>query len=138
MDYLTQRTTNINIRISPVLKTQLIESGARQGLNLSDYVMHILTVEMSGKNQPEVLDITTQEEYQDLLEMLNEETHNNQILQQEKAELQKQLKVYEDLQNSFRPFIGQTLIVDDEHIKVSTTLDVLKLIVKLFKFKQLK
>ena len=38
VDYLLMKTTNINIRISPMLKSQLIERGAKMGINLSDYM----------------------------------------------------------------------------------------------------
>ena len=43
-DYLNKRTTNINIRVSPSLKSNLIREGAKLGINLSDYVNHALTM----------------------------------------------------------------------------------------------
>lgn len=57
-DYLNQRTTNINIRVSPSLKSNLIREGAKLGINLSDYVNHALTMalEDSIKNCKACLD----------------------------------------------------------------------------------
>ncbi len=129
-DYLNQRTTNINIRISPMVKTKLIEQGARQGLNLSDYIMHVLTVEMSGGNRREDLDITENEEYQDLLEDYNDACNEKEAALTTNLELQKQLKGYEDLTKNFSEYVGQTIVIDTEKIEVNTPLDILKIIVK--------
>ncbi|MEY4905886.1 MAG: hypothetical protein RLZZ292_3701 [Bacteroidota bacterium] len=138
IDYLNQRTTNINIRISPMLKMQLIDSGARQGLNLSDYIMHLLIVEMSGSNEPEEIDITEYEAYQTLCDELSEVTAAKQLLQKEKVIHKKQLQHYEELTKGFDSCVGQTIIVGEEQFKINAPLDVLKIIVKSFKMETLK
>ena len=48
VDYLNLKTTNINIRISLILKGQLIERGAKMSVNLSDYIGYVLIKEMTG------------------------------------------------------------------------------------------
>jgi hypothetical protein len=42
-DVLEMRTTNLNIRISPLLKSRLIERAAQLGVNLTDYIYHVIT-----------------------------------------------------------------------------------------------
>ncbi len=42
-DVLEMRTTNLNIRISPILKSRLIERAANLGVNLTDYIYHAIT-----------------------------------------------------------------------------------------------
>ena len=49
LDILNLRTTNLNIRISPILKSKIIEQGARMGVNLSDYIYHLLTKAMTSQ-----------------------------------------------------------------------------------------
>jgi hypothetical protein len=145
IDYLNQRTTNINIRISPMLKTQLIDSGARQGLNLSDYIMHLLLTEMSGGNE---IDITLNEEYQDLwkenqdneeeVETLKaEKATAAETFKKEKAQLLQQLKGYDELTNDFQDYIGQTIVLNNEKTEIKSPLDILKTIVKCVKFKNI-
>ena len=134
IDYLNQRTSNINIRISPMLKTQLIEQGAIQGLNLSDYVMHILTVEMSGGSKNKIL---TSDEYTEL-------TEENEILQAQldvllkeqktltsaNEKLTKSLSDYDNLIRDYKPFIGNIALVGDEKIEMKTHFDVIKTCLK--------
>ena len=62
-DFLTMKTTNINLRVSPLLKIQLIERGTRMGINLSDYIGFVLTKEMLGQNDPK-----ESEEYKELMQ----------------------------------------------------------------------
>jgi hypothetical protein len=145
IDYLNQRTTNINIRISPMLKTQLIDSGARQGLNLSDYIMHLLLTEMSGGNK---MDISENEDYQNLwqecqdneeqLETLQKEKAvANETFKREKAQLLQQLKGYDDLTKGFHAYIGQTIVLDGEIAEVKSPMDILKTIVKCVNLKKI-
>ena len=47
VDILHLRTTNMNVRISPLLKMNIIEQGAKMGVNLSDYINYLLTKSMS-------------------------------------------------------------------------------------------
>lgn len=61
-DLLNLKTTNINVRISPMLKSKLIEHGAELGINLSDFIGYVLTKDMSGQNDP-----TLSEEYKELI-----------------------------------------------------------------------
>lgn len=133
IDYLNQRTTNINIRISPMLKTQLIDSGARQGLNLSDYIMHVLTTEMSGGKK---IDITKQEEYQNLWQMYEVTEVTAEKLQKEKENLQQQLKEYESLTKDYRAYVGQTIVLKGEKTEVRNHFEVLKAIIKCVNFKR--
>ena len=42
-DLLNLKTTNINVRLSPMLKSKLIEHGAKLGINLSDFIGYVLT-----------------------------------------------------------------------------------------------
>lgn len=62
-----------------MLKTQLIDSGARQGLNLSDYIMHLLLTEMSGGNNPKY----SSEEYEDLSELYSDLLNEKEVVQKE-------------------------------------------------------
>ncbi len=123
IDYLNQRTTNINIRISPMLKTQLIDSGASQGLNLSDYIMHLLLTEMSGGNQSEY----SSEEYESLSELSSD-------LFDEREALQKELNQYQKLTAQFEDYVGQTVVIEGEKIELKTQFDVLTSFLKCIKY----
>jgi hypothetical protein len=86
-DLLNLKTTNINVRISPMLKSKLIEHGAKLGINLSDFIGYVLTKDMSGQNDP-----TLSDEYKDLVKKF-------QRLQAELARYQAVGKPYEDWLN---------------------------------------
>jgi hypothetical protein len=122
VDYLNQRTTNINIRISPMLKTQLIDSGARQGLNLSDYIMHLLLTEMSGGNIPKY----SEEEYIAL-----EKKHTKV------QELLEQLEAYENLTQDADKYIGHTYVHEGKSYKLESRFDILKAVVECIKFQKI-
>ena len=139
MDYLNQRTTNINIRISPILKTQLIESGVQQGLNLSDYVMHVLTMQMIGSaeeddNEEEVYeneeDDNVKELYSNLIDDYNE-------LSIENEELQIAFNQYEKLTTKYENYIGQTLVIDGKEIELNTKFEVLENLLKSIKYESI-
>lgn len=86
-DLLNLKTTNINVRISPMLKSKLIEHGAKLGINLSDFIGYVLTKDMSGQNDP-----TLSDEYKELLKKF-------QRSQTELARYQAVGKPYEDWLN---------------------------------------
>jgi hypothetical protein len=118
MDYLAMKTTNINLRVSPLLKMQIMERGAQMSTNLSDYIGFVLTKEMTGANAPP--DPKESAEYREMA----------QILRGVKLELQK----YE---TALAPFLqdlsGKEKQVGNETIKCNTNHDVLKYLLKSFK-----
>ncbi len=134
IDYLNQRTTNINIRISPMLKTQLIDSGARQGLNLSDYIMHLLLTEMSGGNESNVNDF---EEYHELVAAKNKAEKLLKEANSENDKLNEKLEKYNKAFSDYKKYAGQTIIVGDERIVIETHFDLLKAIFKTIKFQEI-
>ncbi|MEO1259856.1 MAG: hypothetical protein AAFZ15_13770 [Bacteroidota bacterium] len=96
-DYLNMRTTNINVRISPLLKPGLIETGAEM------YIMHILTREMSGQKGP----------------CVNCKQLTNKI-----QKLELELKKFEQLSQPFRDMIGKSTTVNDEIYRIENTYDI--------------
>ncbi len=96
-DYLNKRTTNVNIRVSPALKSLLIQEGAKLGLNLSDFIYHSLTLTMSSekpiceecpKLEDAILELSsTQVSLEEKISLLSETANN----------LKKEIENYEDL-----------------------------------------
>ncbi len=115
-DYLNLKTTNINVRISPILKSQLIERGANLGVNLSDYIGHVLTKDMSGQNDPKQSD-----DYKQLL----------QKSQRVQAELQR----YQALTEPFKNYIGVEFPVDGKNQRFEHPVDLLTYFLKTIKIK---
>jgi hypothetical protein len=119
-DFLSMKTTNINIRVSPLLKMQIMERGAKMGANLSDYIGFVLTKEMTGANAPP--DPKESAEYRELA----------QLLRGARLELQK----YETALAPFaKAFIGTEVEVGNEKFKCNTNHDVLHYLLKSFKIK---
>ena len=118
IDYLSMRTTNMNIRISPLLKSSLIERAAGMGLNLSDYIMHVLTKSMSGQDKE-----------------LVETKSGLKRLEKENNALQKELTKYEALANPFEKLLGQTIEMNGQPMLIENAFDILKLMSQTFKIK---
>ena len=117
VDYLLMKTTNINIRISPMLKSQLIERGAKMGINLSDYIGYVLTKEISGQNDPKQSD-----EYQEL-ERKSKFVH---------SELMKYVKIGEP----FKDWIGKDFVIDGKSQRFEHLADLLNYFANNFKVKR--
>lgn len=115
-NYLHLRTTNINIRISPLLKSALIERGAKMGLNLSDYIMHILTMEMNEDRRKTC----------EKCPPLEERVQKLQII----------LDRYEQLSQQFRGLIGKNVTINDESYRISETYDIFWLMSQTFKTRE--
>jgi hypothetical protein len=130
IDYLNQRTTNVNIRISPMLKTQLIDSGARQGLNLSDYIMHLLITEMSGGNETNISDF---EEYNELVAAKKKSDQALESITKDRDEIKAALERYYDALFDYRKYAGQTIIINGERFVLEYQIDLLKAILKTIK-----
>lgn len=111
-DYLNMRTTNINIRISPLLKSALIEKGAKMGVNLSDYIMHVLT---KGMSKQEATCAQCAE------------------LNKKMEALKNELDQYEKLSQSFRSLLGKQVTIEDETYRISKTYDIFWLMAQSFK-----
>ncbi len=118
IDYLSMRTTNMNIRISPLLKSSLIEKAAKMGLNLSDYIMHVLTKDISGQDKE-----------------MNEAKSGMKQLEKENNTLQKKLTKYEDLAKPFEKLLGQTIEINGQPMLIESAFDILKLMSQTFKIK---
>ena len=119
-DFLTMKTTNINLRVSPLLKMQIMERGAKMSANLSDYIGFVLTKEMTGANAPP--DPKESAEYRELA----------QLLRGSRLELQR----YETALAPFsQKLIGQEVQVGNEMMKINTHHDVLNYFIKSFKIK---
>ena len=112
------RTTNMNIRISPLLKSSLIERAAGMGLNLSDYIMHVLTKSMSGQDKK-----------------LDEAKSGIKQLEKENHALQKELAKYEVLVKPFEKLLGQTIDMNGQPVLIENAFDILKLMSQTFKIK---
>ena len=105
VDILNQRTTNINVRISPMLKMTIIEHGTKMGVNLTDYINYVLTKSMVGQmaiestpQYKELLDAyetleTASEQCQKKASMLSK---NNESLSSQLRASQAELSKYEE------------------------------------------
>jgi antitoxin component of RelBE/YafQ-DinJ toxin-antitoxin module len=92
-EVLYLRTTNINVRISPILKMRITEAGARMGVNLSDYINYVLTKSMSGEADIAVEDTPQYQELQAAYEALLED---NETLSTDKNALKKQFQTLQE------------------------------------------
>ena len=116
IDFLTMKTTNINLRVSPLLKTQLIERGARLGINLSDYIGFVLTKEMSGQNDPKESD-----DYKELM--------------QRHKRLQNELSKYQAVAEPYKHLVGKDVPINGKTHRFEHITDVLSNILSNFKVK---
>ncbi len=115
-DFLNHKTSNINIRISPVLKSRLIEKGAKMGVNLSDYIGFLLTKDMNGQNDPKL-----SEEYQ--------------TLETKVQALQAELIRYTAVAEPYKEFIGKDTVIDGVAHRFGHLSEILKFIVHNFKIR---
>jgi hypothetical protein len=114
------KTTNINLRVSPLLKMQIMERGAKMSANLSDYIGFVLTKEMTDANAPP--DPKESPEYRELAQLLRG--------------VRLELQWYETALTPFsQQLIGQEIQVGNEKIKCTTNHDVLNYLLKTFKIK---
>ena len=120
MDYLAMKTTNINLRVSPLLKMQIMERGAQMSANLSDYIGFVLTKEMTGANARP--DPKESAEYRELA----------QLLRGAKAEIQR----YETALAPFtQQWVGKEAQIGNEKVTLKNHHDILNYLVKSFKIK---
>lgn len=115
-DFLTMKTTNINLRVSPLLKIQLIERGTRMGINLSDYIGFVLTKEMAGYNDPKESD-----EYKELI--------------QRHKRLQTELAKYQAVAEPYKHLVGKDVPIDGKIHRFEHAADLLKTFLSLIKIK---
>ena len=115
-DYLSMKTTNINIRISPILKSQLIERGGKMGINLSDYIGHALTKDMSGQNDPK-----QSEEYKELIRRFNK--------------LKEELTKYEAVGEPFKQLLGKDTTINGKVHRFEHPSEILNYFANTFKLK---
>lgn len=116
LDYLNLKTSNINIRISPILKSQLIERGAKMGVNLSDYIGYLLTKDMSGQN-----DSKQSEEYKELMKK-----HQRQ---------QAELSRFQAVAEPFKDWLNKEIDISGEKYNFQHSSEILEYIVETFKIK---
>ena len=116
VDYLNLKTTNINIRISPILKSQLIERGAKMGVNLSDYIGYVLTKDMSGQNDPKLSD-----DYKELL--------------QKAKRLQTELSRFQAIAEPYKDWLNKDFTVNGKVTRFGHSADLLEYFAKTFKIK---
>ena len=116
IDFLTMKTTNINLRVSPLLKTQLIERGARLGINLSDYIGFVLTKEMSGQNDPKESD-----DYKELM--------------QRHKRLQNELSKYQAVAEPYKHLVGKDVPINGKTYRFDHVADMLSTFLAHFKIK---
>lgn len=144
VDILNLRTTNINIRISPMLKLKIIESGARMGVNLSDYINYVITKSMTGQMDVEQTPPYKKlEEAYDRLEIVNDElaqkvTHRdnqNEILQKQLRAVQTELAKYQAVAEPYKDMLGKEVIIDGKVHRFEHLADALKNILSNFKIK---
>ena len=111
-DYLNKRTTNINIRVSPSLKSNLIREGAKLRINLSDYVNHALTMalELPVKN----------------CQGCSEKEETIKILKE-------QLNAFEELIEPFLPTLKEGLEIGKKKYQPKTKVEILKYLLSAFK-----
>jgi hypothetical protein len=119
-DYLAMKTTNINLRVSPLLKMQIMQQGAKMSANLSDYIGFVLTKEMTGANAPP--DPKESPEYRELA----------QLLRGARLEIQK----YETALAPFaKQWVGKEVQIDGKMQKCNTPQEALNYLVNSFKIR---
>jgi DNA repair exonuclease SbcCD ATPase subunit len=146
VDILNARSTNINIRISPMLKVKIIEQGAKMGINLSDYINYVITKAMSGNNNFDVEDTPQYQELQEAYETLDAEHEDlsQTISSHEKryGDLQKQFQIvqselskYEAIAQPYKDSVGKPITVAGETYQPKHLAELLGIILKTIKIK---
>ena len=115
-DFLTMKTTNINLRVSPLLKTQLIERGAGMGVTLSDYIGFVLTKEMIGQNDPK-------------------ESVDYKELMQKCKRLHAELARFQAVAEPYKHLVGTDMPIDGKIHRFEHAADLLKTFLSLIKIK---
>lgn len=145
VDILNLRTTNINIRISPMLKLKIIESGARMGINISDYINYVLTKTMAGQmdveNTPEYKAL---EEAYETLETKKEELQqkvtvigrHHELLQQQVQRVNAELSKYEAVVEPYKNDVGKQITINGETFQPNHPADLMNFILEQFKVKR--
>ncbi len=113
---LNLKTTNINVRISPMLKMQLIERGSKMGVNLSDYIGFVLTKDMSGQNDPKLSD-----DYKDLM--------------QKAKRLQTDLARYQTIVEPYKDWLNKDFTVNGQKKRFEHPAELLEYFATNFKIK---
>lgn len=122
-DVLSLRTTNINVRISPILKAKIIEQGAAMGINISDYINYILTKAMSRQNEVE-----TPPQYKQLLAAYQE-------TQRQLKAAKEELALYETVTEPLKQNVGKIIRIEGQPYKPQHVTELITMILKTFKFK---
>lgn len=118
-DFTESKTTNINLRVTPGLKAQLISQGARIGMHLSDYI-NLLIQQSAQQNRQ--------------LQQLSETAEN---LRRELKDAQTALQQMESVLNPlFAKTESQVVSLGREKVEIKTRLDLLHLLVKCFKINE--
>ena len=144
LDILNLRTTNINVRISPILKIKIIEHGAKMGINLSDFINYVLTKTMSGQ-----MEVEETPQYKELAELYQDiETANNvlekrnEALQKQNAMLQAQqratqaeLSKYEAVAEPYRGSLGQDITIRGETYQPKHLAELVGILLKMIQVK---
>lgn len=115
-DFLEMKTTNINLRVSPMLKMRIMERGAKMGANLSDYIGFVLTKEMAGHNDPKESD-----EYKEL--------------SQQYKRLQNELSKYQAVAEPYKNLVGKDVPINGKTYRFEHVTEVLNNILSNFKIK---
>ena len=116
-DLLNLKTTNINVRISPLLKMQLIERGSKMGVNLSDYIGFVLTKDMCGQNDPKLSD-----DYKELM--------------QKTKRLQTELSRFQAIAEPYKAWVGMDFPIDGKNQRFEHLADLLGYLLTNIKIKK--
>ena len=117
IDYLNQKTTNINVRISPLMKMQLIDRSSKMYLNISDYVGFILTKDMSGQNDPKLSD-----DYKELM--------------QKAKRLETELSRFQAVAEPYKAWVGMDFPIDGKNQRFEHLADLLGYLLTNIKIKK--
>ena len=137
VDILHLRTTNMNVRISPLLKMNIIEHGAKMGVNLSDYINYLLTKSMSI---PEAVEMTPQykalENAYAALDADNGKLEEEvRLLQDHLEDVQAELSKYELAIEPYKKNVGKPITIGGKVYEAHHPSELLPIILNSFKFK---
>lgn len=117
-DYLNMRTTNINIRISPLLKSALIEKAARKGVCLSDYILHLMTQYIKMEEQ---------------LKQLQSKSYSQE---NEVISLQNELEAFKELATPYLRSIEKGMTVGGKAYQPKSPFDILQILLSTLKIQE--
>ena len=130
VDILHLRTTNMNVRISPLLKMNIIEHGAKMGVNLSDYINYLLTKSMSI---PEAVEMTPQ--YKALETDNGKLEEEVRLLQDHLDDVQAELSKYELAIEPYKKNVGKPITIGGKVHEAHHPSELFPIILNSFKFK---